>query len=109
MIARGFNIYYKHHRYVPFVLILEISVAVVLNIAYMFIFTGLDPGLMALFYTTLGFTVLTITIAFMRRIFAYLAHIVCFIMASLDATSLSYLVLKACDVGKERIGLYYAA
>ena len=104
---RGFSIYCRHHRYVPFVLILEISVAVILNIAYMFVLADFDPGLMALFYSTLGFTVLTLTIAFMRRIFAYLAHIICFIMASLDVTSISYLVLKACDVGKERRGLYY--
>ena len=81
--------------------------AVILNIAYGFMLAKLNLGLMVLFYTALGFTVLTLAISFMRRIFAYLAHIVCFIMFSLDAASLSYLILKACDV--EKIYLYYIA
>ena len=100
MISRGNQIYYKHHRYIPFILIFEITVAVMLNIAYSFIFAELDLDLMALFYTTLGFTIMSLTVAFMRRIFAYLAHIVCFIMVSLDVTSIGYLVLKACNVEK---------
>ena len=104
---RGHNIYYRHHRYIPFVIIFEITLAVLLNIAYMFILKKLNLGLMTLFYTTLGFTVLTLTIGFMRRIFAYLAHIISFIMASLSVASIGFLVLKACDV--EKFYFYYIA
>ena len=81
--------------------------AVILNVAYTIIFKKFDLGLMTLFYTTLGFTVLTLTIGFMRRIFAYLAHIISFIMASLCVASLGFLVLKACDV--EKTYFYYIA